>query len=69
MEKGKDRCRYSPTLQDQWVKDILGEKVCDGAYDEDIVRKKVKRIDVYKNQIIICLCEGDEYCICQLLPS
>ncbi|WP_368271049.1 recombinase family protein [Enterocloster lavalensis] len=69
MEKGKDGCGHSPTLQDQWVKDILGEKVCDGAYDENIVRKKVKRIDIYKNQIIICLREGDEYYICQLLPS
>lgn len=63
IEKGKDCCGHSPTLNDQWVKDILGEKICDGVYDEDIVRKRVKRIDVYEKQVIICLYEGDGHYI------
>lgn len=32
MEKGKDCCRYSQTLKDDQIKNILGEKVCGGVF-------------------------------------
>lgn len=65
-EKGKEACRHSPTLQDEQIKKILADVLCDGIYDENIVKEKVKRIDVYEGQIIICLVEADEYKICRL---
>lgn len=44
-------------------------KICDGVYNEDIVRKKVKRIEVYEKRMIICFYEGEQYCVCNLQSS
>ncbi|GBF10763.1 zinc ribbon domain-containing protein [Tepidibacillus sp. HK-1] len=45
IEKGKDSCANSPTLDEGWIKKILGEKVCEnGVYDESVIRNKVDRI-------------------------
>lgn len=66
MEKGKETCKHSPTLNDQQIKDILGKIVCNGNYDESIVREAVERIDVYEKQIIICFFEADKYQIFEL---
>lgn len=46
MEKGKGTCMHSPTLQDEQIKRVLADFLCDGSYDENTVREKVKRIDV-----------------------
>ena len=54
MEKGKAECKNSPTLNDQFVREILGKIVCNGEYDENVVKDRVKRIDVYEKQLIIC---------------
>lgn len=67
MEKGKDTCRHSPTLKDEKIKKILGEKVCGGIYNEDVIKEKVKRMDVYETQVIISFYEKDEYCTCGLM--
>lgn len=61
MEKGKETCKHSPTLNDQQIMNILGKTVCNGNYDESIVRETVERIDVYEKQIIICFFEADKY--------
>ena len=45
-EKGKEECKNSPTLNDQYVRDMLGKVVCNGEYDENIVKDRVERIDV-----------------------
>lgn len=66
MEKGKDCCGHSPTLKDDLIKNILGEKVCGGVYIEDVIQNRVKRVDVYEKQIIICFYEGERYCVCSL---
>ena len=66
MEKGKDACRHSPTLQDEQIKRIIADVLCDGNYDENILKEKVKQIDVYEKQIIVCLVEADEYKTCSL---
>ncbi|UWO79659.1 zinc ribbon domain-containing protein [Enterocloster asparagiformis] len=34
MEKGKVECENSPTLNDQYIRDMLGKIVCNGEYDE-----------------------------------
>lgn len=56
MEKGKATCDKSPTLEENCLKDELGKRVCDGAYDESIIREKVDVVKVVgSNQIEIVL--------------
>ena len=66
MEKGKMACGCSLTLQDETMKRILAVAVCGGVYDENIVKNKVKRVDVYEKRIIICFAEENEYKVCSL---
>lgn len=61
MEKGKAECENSPTLSDQYVRDMLGKVVCNGEYNEDVVKDRVKRIDVYEKQLIICYAKTWKY--------
>lgn len=44
IEKGKEACRESLTVDEEWVKMELGKKVCDGVYDEELVGKKVEKV-------------------------
>lgn len=41
MEKGKAACDKSPTLEETWLKDESGKRVCEGTYDERVVRERV----------------------------
>lgn len=66
MEKGKAECKNSPTLNDQYVRDTLGKVVCNGEYDENVIKDRVKRIDVYENRMIIFYVEKGRYQICEL---
>lgn len=56
IEKGKDICSHSPTLDEKWVQNILGEKICESSgYNEEVVRNKVDWIFVFsKNLEIRC---------------
>jgi len=56
IEKGKDICFHSPTIDEKWVQNILGEKTCEnGVYNEEVVRNKVDLIFVFsKNLEIRC---------------
>lgn len=65
MEKGKAECENSPTLNDQDVREMLGKVVCNGKYDENVVKDRVKRIDVYEKRLIICYAEKEGYQICE----
>lgn len=65
MEKGKAECENSPTLNDQDVREMLGKVVCNGEYDENVVKDRVKRIDVYEKRLIICYAEKEGYQICE----
>jgi len=61
IEKGKDACPHSPTLNEQRVKSILGETVCgDGIYDESIIRNKTDRIQIFGTYIMICYKNGEQ---------
>ena len=44
---------------------MLGKVVCNGEYDEIVVKDRVKRIDVYEKQLIICYAEKEGYQICE----
>lgn len=49
IEKGREACRDSVTVEEEWIKKELGEKVCGGEYREDVVREKVERIKIGKD--------------------
>lgn len=52
MEKGREACKESPAVGEEWIKEELGKRVCEGEYDEAVVRKKVDRVLVGKNREI-----------------
>lgn len=55
IEKGKDICPHSLTLDEKWVQNVLGEKICkNGVYDEEVVRNKVNRVFVFSKNLEIC---------------
>lgn len=61
MEKGRDMCCDSPTLDEEYIRGILARNVCeDGIYDEGIVRDKVDRTLVYNGHIDICFKNDDK---------
>ena len=39
--------------------------MCNGEYDEIVVKDRVKRIDVYEKQLIICYAEKEGCQICE----
>lgn len=43
MEKGREACKESPTVGEEWIKEELGKRVRGGEYDEEVVRKKVDK--------------------------
>ena len=54
IEKGKDVCPNSPTVDERCVYDILGEANClNGVYDEGIIRNVVDKIQVFDAFILI----------------
>lgn len=64
MEKGKDRCADSSTLNEEWVKGALGETICDdGKYDENIIRNRVDIIRVFNEYLEICYKNDDRISI------
>ena len=48
IEKGREACKDSPTVEEEWIKEELGKRVCGGKYDEGIVRRKVHKVLVKK---------------------
>ena len=54
IEKGKEMCPNSPTLDEEWIKKVLSETVCEnGAYNESVIRDKVDRIQIFNSYSII----------------
>lgn len=54
IEKGKDACAHSPTLDEGWIQDTLSKTVCHSrAYDESIIRSAVDKIQVFDTFILI----------------
>lgn len=46
IEKGREACRDSVTVEEEWIKKELGEKVCGREYREEVVRKKVNKVKI-----------------------
>jgi site-specific DNA recombinase len=61
VEKGKDACPYSPTLDEEWVQDTLGVAICqNGIYDESKIREEVDKIQVFGDYILIFRKDGSQ---------
>ncbi len=64
IEKGKDECALSLTLNEKWLKEELSELICHGIYDESVVKSKVDRIKVYEGHILIKGYDGSNVKVC-----
>lgn len=54
IEKGREACLNSPTLDEGWILDTLSEAVCEnGIYDESVVKDEVDKIKVFDTFILI----------------
>ena len=42
IEKGREACKESPTIGEEWIKEELGKRICGGEYDEEVIRKKIR---------------------------
>lgn len=61
IEKGKDACPHSHTLDEGRVQDTLSKIICEGgAYDEDIIRNEVDKIQVFDVFILILRTDGSQ---------
>lgn len=61
IEKGKDVCTHSPTLDEGWVINTLSVAACkDRAYDESIIRNEVDKIQVSDAFILIIRTDGSQ---------
>jgi site-specific DNA recombinase len=61
IEKGKDACTHSPTLDEGWVQDTLSNAICqDGYYNEDVIRNAVDKIQVFDAYILIFRSDGSQ---------
>ncbi len=49
IEKGREACKESPTIEEEWIKTEIGKKVCGEEYDEEVVKKNVDRVLVGKD--------------------
>jgi Site-specific recombinases, DNA invertase Pin homologs len=53
IEKGKEACAVSPTINEVWIKEKLADTVCIEFYDEDVIRERVAKISVHHNLAVI----------------
>ncbi|MDU1414108.1 MAG: recombinase family protein [Clostridium sp.] len=53
IEKGKNECALFPTINEEWLKEQLAELICNGVYDECVVKSKVDKIEVYDGYILV----------------
>lgn len=61
VEKGKEACANSPTLDEECIKNVLGEMICkDAVYDENVIRNQVDRIQIFNKYITICCKDGSQ---------
>lgn len=49
LKRGREVCKESPTIEEEWIKAEIGKKVCGGEYDEEVVEKKADRVLVRKD--------------------
>lgn len=52
MDKGREACVNSPTIEEDWIKEELAKRVCDGEYVAEKVRKLVEEVRVGKDRML-----------------
>ncbi len=52
MDKGRKACECSPTIEENWIKEELRKRICDGEYEEEKVRKMVQEVRVGKDKVL-----------------
>lgn len=50
IEKGREACKESSTIEEEWLKKELARRVCDGEYDEKLVRERVEEVIILKGK-------------------
>lgn len=61
IEKGKEACTHSPTLDEGWLQNTLIKAICkNGVYDEGIIRNEVDKIQVFDIFILIFHTDGSQ---------
>lgn len=53
IEKGKEACAVSPTINEEWIKEKLASIVAGGVYDENIIRDRVAQISVFQKYLVL----------------
>lgn len=62
-------CTLSPTINEVWLKEQLSKPICDGTYDDEVVKRKVDRIEVFDGHILIKRYDGSNIEICLLCKT
>ena len=42
IEKGREACKQSLTVGEEWIKEELRHRICGGEYDDEVIRKKIR---------------------------
>lgn len=53
IEKGKEVCVMSPTINEEWIKEKLANALCTELNDEDAIKEKVAKISIHNRYIVI----------------
>ena len=58
IEKGKEACPNSPTVDEEWIKKVLSKLICeDNVYNENIIKYNVDRVQIF-NMYITMYCKN-----------
>ena len=64
VEKGKERCFDSPTLKEEWIKEVLEKVTCENnVYSEEMVGSKVEKIVIFNEYLGVCCKDKDKISI------
>ena len=62
IEKGKEVCSNSSTVDEEWIKKALSQLVCeDNVYDENIIKNNVDRVQIFDKCITIYCKNGSHF--------
>ncbi len=53
IEKAKTNVLYPLTVNEEWLKKQLTALICNGTYDESVVKGKLDKIEVYDGHILV----------------
>ena len=53
IEKGKEACVESPTINEEWIKEKLANVLCTELDDENAIKEKVAKISIHNKFIVL----------------